>query len=96
MQKGRSKKTHVLQTRRFDANSMIDQVYDDIKLERKKVLPIDLDKPGERFFFSFFFFFFDLVVEQDWGKFTVLLVLVTSEMTTITIGTSEQRLTKSE
>jgi hypothetical protein len=27
---------------------MLDQVYDDVKLERKKALPIDLDKPGSR------------------------------------------------
>jgi bud site selection protein 20 len=35
-----------IKTRRFDANSMIDQVYDDVKLGRKEDLPVDLDKPG--------------------------------------------------
>lgn len=32
--------------RRFDASSMVDAVYDDVRLERKKVLPVDLDRPG--------------------------------------------------
>lgn len=33
-------------TRRFNANQMPDQIYDDMKTGRKNVQPIDLDLPG--------------------------------------------------
>lgn len=40
-----------IKSRRFEAGSMIDSIYDDIQQGRKKDLPVDLDLPGRGQFY---------------------------------------------
>ena len=40
-----------IKTRRFTAEAMIDQIFDDVQEGRKETMPVDLDLPGQGQFY---------------------------------------------